>query len=179
MRSESPVFQPGSPAANPAAAFSPLGYHRLSGRAHPQRSWDGAAWGPYWLWLRTGRAVAEPAPAAAFFLSELPQKRLFLAWNSKLDSPTHLVVPALDVVHRWLMMHQAGPGGSWDVSPSHWYGGGVSERLAAFRLTVSTGVSSSVSFSVRDLTIEITQFPVFFGQFAFPVTRLPGRAPSH
>jgi hypothetical protein len=26
---------------NPAAAFSPLGYHRLSGRAHPQRSWDG------------------------------------------------------------------------------------------------------------------------------------------
>src|ERR1700693_67234 len=56
-------------AANPAAAFSLLGYHRLSGRAHPQRSWDGTAWGPYWLWLRTGRAVAEPAPAAAPHMS--------------------------------------------------------------------------------------------------------------
>jgi hypothetical protein len=49
------------------------------------------------LWLRTGRAVAEPAPAAAFSVTELPQKRLFLAWNSKLDSHTHLAGTKLSI----------------------------------------------------------------------------------
>jgi hypothetical protein len=39
-------------------------------------------------------------------------------------------------------------------------------------LTVSGDVSSSVSSPVGGLTIEITQFTLVFGQFAFPVTRL-------
>jgi hypothetical protein len=43
--------------------------------------------------------------------------------------------------------------------------GGVSQRLAVFRLTVSWGVSSPVSSQEGGLTIEIMQFAVFFGQF--------------
>jgi hypothetical protein len=33
------------PLSDISGGFSTAGYDRLSGRAHPRRPWDGAAWG--------------------------------------------------------------------------------------------------------------------------------------
>jgi hypothetical protein len=76
---------------------NPPGYHRLSGRAHPHRPWDGAAWGYFVRGFVLGEPSLSQPQRRLFSVSELPQKRLFRALNRKLDSQTHLAGTKLSI----------------------------------------------------------------------------------
>ena len=65
-------------AAYSTAAFSPLGYHRLSGRAHPRRLWDGHAWGDILFAASYWESRPSPAQRRLFSASARPQARACL-----------------------------------------------------------------------------------------------------